>query len=244
MNHPDIKIFPTVNELATHVADTLETDVSAKPGGHFFTVALSGGSTPRAIFQNIAEHQRSKINWSKLAFFWGDERCVSPDDPDSNFRMTRETLLKYIHDPEMVSCRIRGEDDPAAEALRYSGRVDVMLAHHHDTPQFDLFLLGLGEDGHTASIFPDNIGLFHSDKLFEPSVHPATGQHRITATGRLINNAREVWFIATGAGKAERVAQIIHRKPGWEKLPASLVQPSSGKLVWLLDEAAAAGLYF
>jgi 6-phosphogluconolactonase len=216
--------------------------VTQKKPGQYFSIALSGGSTPMAIFTILAERYRDRIDWSKLAFFWGDERCVPPSDPESNYRMTNENLFSRLSYPELNFCRIQGEDDPAAEAARYSGRVDSMLPHANGLPQFDLVMLGLGEDGHTASIFPHNIGLFNSDRLFEPSTHPVSGQIRITATGKLINNAREVWFIATGAGKAEKVAQVIRKQEGWEKLPASLVRPASGKLVWLLDEAAAAGL--
>ena len=117
-----------------------------------------------------------------------------------------------------------------------------MLPHFNGIPQFDLIILGLGEDGHTASIFPENISLFYSDKLFETSQHPVTGQKRITATGKLINNAKEVCFLATGISKAEKVAQILEKSDDWDTLPASLVNPAQGKLVWLLDKAAGAEL--
>jgi 6-phosphogluconolactonase len=210
--------------------------------GQYFSLALSGGSTPKAIFKIISDKYRTKIDWSKVLIFWGDERCVPPTDEESNFRMAFENLFKNLFIPELNFCRIKGEDDPVSEAERYSKRVDSMLRHEHHIPQFDLFILGLGEDGHTASIFPYNIELFTSDKLFEISEHPKTGQKRITATGKLINNAKDVCFIVTGPAKAIKVDQIIHKKEGWEKLPASLVKPTDGDLFWLLDEAAASHL--
>jgi 6-phosphogluconolactonase len=117
--------------------------------------------------------------------------------------------------------------------------VNEKIRHKKGIPGFDLFMLGLGEDGHTASIFPYNIGLFHSECLFETSAHPVSKQIRITATGSLINNSAEICFLVTGTGKAEKVAQILQKQEGWEKLPASLVDPADGQLTWLLDEAAA-----
>jgi 6-phosphogluconolactonase len=235
---PVINIFPSVVELTGHLVSGISRRLAKMPAGRFFSIALSGGSTPKAIFNLIAEKHRYTIDWSKVLIFWGDERCVPPTDNESNYRMAHENLFTHLPVPELNFCRIMGEENPEPEAARYSEKVDTMLPHKHALPQFDLILLGLGEDGHTASIFPYNIELFNSLKLFEVSGHPLTGQKRITATGRLINNAREVCFIVTGSGKAEKVAQILKKKAGWAGLPASLVDPSGGELVWLLDEAA------
>lgn len=239
---PAIKIFPSVTELTDHLVSEISTRLATMPAGRFFSIALSGGSTPKAIFKRIAEKHSNAIDWSKVLIFWGDERCVPPSDNESNYRMAYENLFKHLPVPALNFCRIMGEENPVAEAARYSEKVDTMLPHKHAVPQFDLILLGLGEDGHTASIFPNNIDLFNSRKLFEVSGHPVTGQKRITVTGRLINNAREVCFMVTGSGKAEKVAQILQKKSGWAGLPASLVDPSGGKLVWLLDEAAGSEL--
>jgi 6-phosphogluconolactonase len=239
---PVIKIFPSVVELADYFTSMISEHLATKEKEEYFSIALSGGSTPKAIFEIISEKYNNKIDWARVAIFWSDERCVPPSDHESNYRMTNKYLFKYLILPELNFCRIQGEDNPDTEAIRYAERVNYMLPHVNNIPQFDLIMLGLGEDGHTASIFPDNIGLFNSDKLFETSKHPVTGQVRITATGKLINNAKEVLFIVTGASKAEQVARIIHHKEGWEKLPASLVNPVDGKLVWLLDQEAAAGL--
>jgi 6-phosphogluconolactonase len=171
--------------------------------------------------------------------FWGDERCVPPTNDESNYKMTSDSLIKKINIPASNIYRIEAEKDPAEEAERYSNQVRILLPHRMGTPRFDLVMLGIGEDGHTASIFPGEILLFNSEKLFEVSRHPLTGQKRITATGKLINNSKEVCFLVTGESKAERVAQIIEKKPGWERLPASLVLPENGELVWMLDGPAA-----
>lgn len=237
-----IQIFPDLDQLTNYFVSRISDQLLKKAPGQYFSVALSGGSTPTAIFKIITEKYKNKIDWSRIVLFWGDERCVPPRNKESNYRMTFENLLKHQPPESLNFCRIMGEGNPAAEAKRYSGKVETLLPRANEIPQFDLILLGLGEDGHTASIFPHNIGLFNSDHLFEVSEHPVTGQIRITATGKLINNAREVCFLVTGPGKAEKVAQIIHRKEGWEQLPASKVHPASGQLIWLLDEAAGSGL--
>lgn len=238
MMKPEIKIFPSVEKLADYFITRISDELRSKKTGQYFTIALSGGSTPKAIFKIIAEQYNNKIDWSKVLIFWSDERCVPPSDKESNYGMTLENLFKNLYLPELNFCRIKGESDPVEEAARYSGVVDKMLRHEHHVPQFDLILLGLGDDGHTASIFPSNIHLFDSDRLFDVSEHPVTKQIRITATGKLINNAVNVFFIVTGSGKAEKVAQILNREEGWKELPASQVNPAHGELVWLLDEAA------
>ncbi|MFA5815601.1 MAG: 6-phosphogluconolactonase [Bacteroidales bacterium] len=239
---PTIKIFPSLDKLTDYFVSRISGHLLSKKHGQFFSIALSGGSTPKAIFKLITAHYKNKIDWSKVLIFWGDERCVPPTDEESNYRMTYETLLKHINFPKLNFCRIHGENNPDTEVKRYSEIVDTMLPHVNNIPQFDLILLGLGEDGHTASIFPYNINLFKSDKLFEISEHPVTQQKRITATGILINNAKEVCFIVTGSGKAQRVAQILQRKEGWQELPASQVDPADGQMVWMMDQDAGIGI--
>ncbi len=239
---PIIKIFPSLDKLTAFFISRISDQLLIKKPGRFFSIALSGGSTPKIIFKLIANHYKDKIDWSKVLIFWGDERCVPPSDSESNYRMAVETLLKNIDIPELNIYRIKGESNPVKEAKRYSELVLKKIPEINNIPRFDLIMLGLGEDGHTASIFPYNIGLFNSDKLFEISEHPETKQLRITATGKLINNAREVCFIVTGSGKAEKVAKIIQKKAGWEELPASLVDPAEGQMIWLLDEQAGSGL--
>lgn len=240
---PTIKIFPSLDQLTDYFISRFSDHLLSKNNDRFFSVALSGGSTPRAIFKLISEKYKNKIDWSKVLIFWSDERCVTPSDEQSNYGMAHEILLKNINIPELNVYRIHGENDPGAEAKKYSELVTRLIPHVNNIPQFDLIMLGLGVDGHTVSIFPYNIQLFNSGKLFEISEHPVTKQIRITATGRLINNAKEVCFIVTGSGKAEKVAQILLKKEGWKELPASLVDPSDGELVWMLDDEAGGGIW-
>ncbi len=233
-----IQVFATAGELAAAFAKRISEDISKTPAGQYYSIALSGGSTPRTIFTYIAENYNDKINWANVLVFWGDERCVPPTSDDSNFKMAKESLLQHIKIPEENIFRIRGENDPDPEAKRYAGKVDKLLHHWNNIPQFDLFMLGLGEDGHTASIFPDSLALLHSEKLFEVNMHPVSKQKRITATGKLINNSKQVFFIVTGESKATKVVQIIERKEGWQLLPASFIRPAGGELIWWLDDAA------
>ncbi len=239
---PIIKIFPDLNQLTEFFISRIADQILTKSPGQYFSIALSGGSTPKAIFKLITEKYKTKIDWRKVLIFWGDERCVPPTDEESNYRMTYENLFKHLNIHELNFYRIQGEDDPESEAKRYSEKANSILPKINNIPQFDLILLGLGEDGHTASIFPYNIELFNSDKLFATSEHPVSKQIRITATGKIINQAKEVCFLVTGSGKAEKAAQIIQKKAGWETLPASRVHPAGGRVYWLMDEAAARGI--
>ncbi|MBT8387961.1 MAG: 6-phosphogluconolactonase [Ignavibacteria bacterium] len=234
-----VKIFSTVENLSLYFAQTLAKYVSKTPEDRFFSLALSGGSTPKVIFEFIRFNFKNKINWSKIIIFWGDERCVSSESDESNYKMASESLLKHIPIPYTNIFRIKGEEDPATEANRYSEIVSKLIASTNGIPQFDLIMLGLGEDAHTASIFPNNIHLFDSKKLFEVSKHPDTKQKRITATGKIINNSKAVFFIATGKKKSEKVYQILEKKNKWKFYPASLVDPKNGELIWLLDNLSA-----
>jgi len=234
-----VKIFDTLEELASYFALLLESRIRNKNNDQAFSWMLSGGTTPKSIFKKIAANYKNSIDWNKVKIFWGDERCVSPADDESNYRMARENLLDDIPIPPANVFRIHGESEPEFEARRYSTLFSRHVTADEGIPQADLIMLGLGEDGHTASIFPANIGLFGSNKLFEPSENPLTKQKRITATGKVINNARTVIFLVSGESKAKMLVRIIERKVGWQKLPASLVHPVNGEPLWLLDELAA-----
>ena len=237
-----IEIFKSVDELARFFSLKFAAQVMDTPDGEFCAVALSGGSTPKVIFEYLASHFKEVTDWEKVKLFWSDERCVVPESDESNFKMADESLVDLIPIPASNIFRIRGEADPRVEAERYENLVRDHVPSVAGIPRFDMMMLGIGDDGHTASIFPENIHLFHSDNLFEASEHPGTGQKRVTATGKLINHAKNIMFLVTGASKAEIVEQILEKKTGTEKYPASLVHAENGQLMWLLDEPAASKL--
>lgn len=218
--------------FSDYFADLVENEAQ-------FHVALSGGSTPKLIFDVLATKYGNQIDWSKIHFYWGDERCVPPTDDQSNFKMTFEHLFSKINVPKENIHRVLGENDPQGEAMRYANLLEINLDRVNGIPQFDLILLGMGDDGHTASIFPHEIDLWHSEDHCVVAIHPETGQQRVSINGKVINQAREVVFLVTGSGKAEKVEEIHNQKEDYKKYPASLVNPESGKLIWFMDEEAA-----
>jgi 6-phosphogluconolactonase len=206
------------------------------------TIALSGGSTPKLLFDILANDFSASIDWKKIYLFWGDERCVSPTDDESNFKMTQDRLISKVNIPTGNIHRVLGENDPSNEAKRYSELIKSHVSIVDQLPQFDIVMLGLGEDGHTASIFPHQMELLHSDEVCAVATHPESGQKRISLTGKVINNAKEVCFLVTGAGKAEKVEEILFSAGNYKKYPAYYIQPKSGLLNWFIDEAAASKL--
>lgn len=231
---PQTRIFPSPKEVAQAFADHLLALIHQKDR---LTVALSGGSTPKLLFRLLAEEYRTAADWSKLHLFWGDERCVPPDDSDSNYGMTRDLWLSQIEIPEENIHRVRGEDNPEAEAVRYAQEIKQSVSMQGDWPVFDLIILGMGADGHTASIFPHQIELLHSPDICAVATHPESGQQRISLTGQVLNQANEVIFLVTGASKTPVLTEIFGQTGNWQHYPASHIQ-SAGSLTWYLDEAA------
>lgn len=205
-------------------------------------IALSGGSTPKIVFDYLAEHFGKEIDWSKIKFYWGDERCVAPTDSESNYKMTVDHLLSKIEMPSFNVFRVLGENDPTEEAARYSQVLDTELPKLDEIPQFDLVMLGMGDDGHTVSIFPDSIALWDAKENCVVATHPDSGQKRVTITGKIVNNAKMVAFLVTGASKAEKVREILKKENDFASYPAHLVQPLYGELIWFLDKDAAEGI--
>lgn len=236
---PSVRIFRTPYELAEKIAgEMVQMIKNAAEQSLPVTVSLSGGSTPELLFSILGDHFSGSAPWEFVHFFWGDERCVPPVSPDSNFGMAFRTLFKKIHIPQENIHRIYGEHNPLKEALRYSDLISQFTRNRDGFPVFDLILLGIGDDGHTASVFPDRTELFHSEKICEVSVHPVSHQKRITITGRVINNAENVRFLVTGKNKAEIIKKIIKKETAVLNLPASLVVPVNGSLEWILDAEA------
>lgn len=207
-----------------------------------FHVALSGGSTPKVVFDVLAAEYGDKIDWSRIHFYWGDERCVPPTDDQSNYKMTVEHLFSKIQVLKENIHRVLGEADPIGEAMRYANLLEINLDRVDGVPQFDLVILGMGDDGHTASIFPHEIEIWNAKDHCVVATHPDSGQKRVSINGNVINTAKEVVFLVTGASKSEKLDEIHNKKAGHEKYPASLVKPNSGNLIWFLDEEASSSL--
>jgi 6-phosphogluconolactonase len=230
-----IKIFEDKEALSGYFGDWL-LQLSQKH--ETLNVALSGGSTPKVIFDQLSKAYKENIDWSRIRFFWGDERCVPPTHPESNYLMTRQHLFDNVPAPPTNIFRIQGELAPQQACTQYAGLIDRELPETNGLPCFDIVLLGMGDDGHTASIFPNEISLWDSKELCEVGTHPDSGQKRVTLTGKVINNARHILFLVTGSKKATKVSEIIRHQGDYINYPASRVD--SDKTTWLLDKEAAA----
>ena len=231
-----VKIFPTPYELAEKFAEEMVNAVIERSGVKKpITVALSGGSTPELLFSVLGDHFSNSAPWEYVHFFWSDERCVPADHPDSNYRTAYAKFLSKINIPSSNIHRIKGENDPEKEALRYSCEISEFTVERDGLPVFDIIILGLGEDGHTASIFPGNEELLNSEKICDTAIHPITLQKRITFTLRLINNADSVIFLVTGKNKADIIEKIIKKMPAAHGFPALYIDPVYGELRWFID---------
>lgn len=237
-----IKVSKNQYELAWELARELAGIFNkAARQKRTFSVALSGGTTPKLLFSILGTHFNDKVRWNYIHFFWGDERCVPPHDPQSNFGMTKEVFLGKITVPPENIHRIMGEEDPGKEAQRYSQEILATTVHRNNLPVFDLIILGLGEDGHTASLFPGSSLFGHTNLVCDTTRHPVSGQKRITLTLPVINNAENIIFLVAGITKAQVVADLIEN-PGITNYPAALVEPEHGVLKWYLDMDAASML--
>lgn len=232
----EIKVYQDKEKVAEEFSKYFKDKSSTQKPFH---VALSGGSTPKIVFDVLADRFADTIDWNLIHFYWGDERCVAPDDDESNYKMTVDHLLSKISIPQENIHRIKGEENPKEEAKRYGELLEDILPQELNLPQFDLVILGMGDDGHTASIFPHELKLWVSPDNCEVAIHPESGQLRVSLTGRIINNAKTVTFLVTGENKAEKVKLIIDREEGYLDYPASHVSPKTKDLVWFLDAAAA-----
>lgn len=236
----DIQIFESLKELNQSFTEWLQEILKKKKS---ITVALSGGSTPKSLFNYWSELPEGEIEWTKIKFFWGDERCVPPSDDQSNYKMTNDHLFNKVNIPKENIFRIKGENSPSSEAYEYSDLLNQNIKVVDNIPVFDIIILGMGDDGHTASIFPHEIELWNSSRNCVVATHPESGQKRVSITGRVINAADNVVFLVTGENKADKIKEIIENPLESEKkYPAALVQPESGNLIWFIDNKAAGRL--
>ncbi|HVT18518.1 MAG TPA: 6-phosphogluconolactonase [Thermoanaerobaculia bacterium] len=252
---PELRVAANAEELMRLAADVFVASLSAAaaaaaPGGprsRRASVALAGGSTPRGLYRLLAapgEPYRGCLLWEHIHFFWGDERHVPPDHPDSNFRMARETMLDPAAVPPGNVHRIPAEEpDAGSAAARYEAELVRFFAlAPGERPRFDLVLLGLGEEGHTASLFPGSPVLDERTRLAAAPWVEAHREFRITLTPPAINGAALVAFLVSGEAKAAALAAVLEGELRPERYPAQIVRPDSGKLLWLVDRAAASGL--
>ncbi len=234
----NIRVAPDVTALARMAANTIQNlaHIAISQTGRF-NIALSGGSTPKALFQLLASDYQEKIDWKDTYIFWGDERCVPPDDPDSNYKMARETLLDHIPLPSSNIYRIKGELAPDDGAFQYEQTLRTYF--NDELPRYDLILLGMGDDGHTASLFPGTEVLTEQKRWVAPN-HVLTAKQtwRITLTLPVINNASNVMFLVAGIGKAETLKRVLQGDYKPTELPSQLIKPTNGNLVWAIDHAA------
>lgn len=227
----ELKIFSSSNDLARAAAELF---IARRPR----TVALSGGSTPKLLFELLADPNepfRDQIAWSGIHFFWSDERHVPPDHPDSNYRMANETMLSRVPVATSNVHRIPGENPNATEAASEYEQTLIEITQQ-SLPRLDLILLGLGTDGHTASIFPGSEVLHETTRLVAAPWVEKFQTYRITMTLPLLNNGASVVFLVSGSEKAKIVKEVLD---GPEKYPAQAVKPTNGELLWMLDEDAA-----
>lgn len=239
----EVKIVPDNVTLARAAAQEFHrlAESAVQERGRF-SVALSGGNTPRSVYSLLGS-EHTQLPWDYIHIFFGDERHVPPDHADSNFRMASESLLSKVPMPEKNVHRIHAELDAEVAAAEYEQElVNFFHLRNHDWPRFDLIFLGLGEDGHTASLFPGSKALAETSRRVAANWVEKFKAFRITLTFPVLNHAAEVVFLASGTGKAEILSEVL--RPGARKYPAQSVQPENGRLLWLLDQDAGSLLRF
>ncbi|HIF9187588.1 TPA: 6-phosphogluconolactonase [Photobacterium damselae] len=230
------RVFETPDQVVNSLAETMrEMSQQGRP----VHISLSGGSTPKLLFKTLAQAPfATSINWQNLHFWWGDERCVEPTDPESNFGEANKLLFKHVALPSENIHRILGEADPEQEVVRFANEMDKVIPHKHGLPAFDWILLGMGADGHTASLFPHQTD-FNDQRLAVIATHPESGQKRISKTARLLENADRITYLVLGEGKAKILKEISEHSADELPYPAAKIQTQFGQTEWFLDSAAA-----
>jgi 6-phosphogluconolactonase len=240
-----IQSFPTADALADavahHIASCAKEAISTR--GRFI-VALSGGSTPRAAYSRLAtfDSRLSTLDFRLTHVLWGDERCVPPDDPRSNYRMAKEVLLDRVPIPAEQIHRIRGEDEPERAARDYERELHSLLGSRVAPAGLDLVLLGLGEDGHTASLFPGQPSVHETERWALAVLAPDRKLWRVTLTPAILNQASDITFVVSGGNKAQAVQRVLEQPSDPDALPAQAIHPIHGRVTWMVDQTAAGRL--
>lgn len=238
-----IRIVPSpadLNREAMELILSTARDAFAERGA--FHLCLAGGSTPKAVYSLLAAPESiARLSRPGLSLYWGDERCVGPDDSASNYGMARESLIRHIPSANVNVFPMAGEKDPSQSAREYE---DLLMARfpNEDEPVFDLLLLGMGPDGHTASLFPFTSALDERKHWVAANYVPSLSAWRITLTPPLLNRSRRILFLASGEVKAAALAQILVGEPNPHLYPAQLITPITGDVIWVIDRAAASSL--
>lgn len=241
----EVFVFPDVNAIARRAAEKIvEAAAAVKQNGRF-TISLAGGSTPKTLYSLLAaEPFRSQIPWDKTYLFFGDERHVPPDHADSNFRMASESMISKLSlQPEQVN-RIKGEYEDADKAAREYEQVlrSFFKLSDRQLPRFDVLLIGMGDEGHALSLFPGTKALHDNGRLVMPNWIGKLYTERVTITAPVANNSALAMFMVTKADKALALKGVLEGPYEPEQLPSQLIQPTNGKLLWLVDTTAASKL--
>ena len=239
MMDEEIRIYPNLDGLSRAAADLfIELQKkSIRNEGHF-SVALSGGGTPKPLYEVLALPDRQEeLEWEKVDIFWGDERCVPPDHPDSNYKMVNESLLQHISIPDQNVHRVPAEMDPRMAAFSYEESLRGFF--HGPLPLFDLVFLGMGEDGHTASLFPHSAGLNEEDRWFIANYAPEQETWRLTLTKNAISAAKNIAVLVAGKEKADMLSDVLEGDYQPYAKPIQLIKPVDGKMTWFVDQASA-----
>lgn len=240
---PKLRIFDDLERLSIHAANLFSEQAARSIlERDQFLIALNGGGTPTRLFQLLATDFRDKIEWAKVHVFWGDERCVPPDDPGSSYGQARELLLSRVPIPESNIHRIKGEFTPVEASKEYSLLLKEYASPPFNWPRFDLVYLGMGEDGHTASLFPGSPVNVTEAALPVTAHYQDRPANRVTLTQLVLNSARMIVFMATGEKKAITLAEVLSDRYNPELYPAQRIDPKDGELIWLVDDGAAGKL--
>jgi 6-phosphogluconolactonase len=225
-------IFATTDEISSYITAKIKSLLQSSIG--IISIALSGGNTPKKLFHYLKDHQE-ELAWERIHFYWVDERCALLESAESNAGEAKRILFDFL--PSAKLSYIDGTNNPSLEVARMSTILDISIIKQNNIPQFDLILLGIGIDGHTASIFPNTMSLLADRAYYAVSKHPESGQLRITLTGTIINNAKNVVFVVTGADKTSVLHQILEHNGNWKSFPASYINPV-GTIEWVIDNDA------
>jgi 6-phosphogluconolactonase len=234
-----IKVFNDIRELSHYAANSFveNANQSIAKRGHFLT-AISGGNTPMQLYKLLGDSFHDKVDWTRIHFFWGDERCVPVDDSGNSYGQTKKVLFDKINIPDENIHRILSELEPVSAAREYANTLSGFAEPPNAFPRFDLTLLGMGDDGHTASLFPNSPTDVASPTLAVTANYQGRPANRVTLTQKVLNSSRNIIFLVTGKSKAETLNKVINGAYQPEELPAQRIAPTDGNLFWLVDEEA------